>query len=586
MTLSAPNAEPRETCRPVPPTLMLGLSVGVLLGAFFLLITGALSVGATWDEYGLARFLESYFSTGWFTEPLAIRDGIPDLTQIWFLYSYGPVALLPGHFLAVIGGAEQFGAVSLAAQAFEFRHLGIVFWALVGVTAVAFAIRIVLASWRWALLSAAVLASVPLWIGHGMFNPKDIPVAAAYSLGSLAATALCVSSHQRGSWRRQMIVTVTLAMALFIGAGTRPFSGILIAFTVVGAIVFRIIWFRWAQIPMRGSWHPLINVFAASLAAYAALMAVYPRLFSDPISLGIGAYLEARQFAFGEQVITAGQWLSQPVPPWYLPAWFSAQLPLLVLIGLSVGALVWMVSALLARHSCNASGAREIPGIAPWFIQAFGAVGLAVATGAVIYNGSRQYLFAVPAFVVLTTYGIARAWRWLSQRSSAGLTTGAFWSVVAVGIAVPFAGQALLHPYGYTYFNAATIAASSVDGSWPTDYWRASARELWRMTPKNGQEVCAYEQGLWMRNASCANEQMFLPYKSERGAEARAQATISDGVWVVRENQGIVKPPPGCRVADQIDRWNLWQRVTIGQILECPKGVPFEAFAHPPRINQ
>jgi hypothetical protein len=564
------------------PTPVIVISVCTLILTLFLAVSGALMVGATWDEYGLARFLQSYLDSGWFTEPTAIANGVPDLGQIWYLNSYGPVGSLPGHLIAMASGVDSLDSVSLSANAFAVRHLGSVAWAIVGVASVALAARLVLRSWTWAVLAAAVLSSVPLWVGHGMFNPKDIPVAAAYSLAMLAATAMCVAQPGGTTVRRRLLIATLLAVALVAAAGTRPFAGIMIALSVVGALMFRLLWSWWARLPTRRLWTPFLDVAGASIAAYVILLAIYPRLFSDPIALGVGAYLEARQFAFNEYLITAGQWLSQPAPPWYLPVWFAAQLPLLVFIGSLVGVVAWLARLLRRPEPGDPSGPREVLGLMPWVIQAFGALTLAIVGGAVVYNGSRQYLFAVPAFALLATFAIASVARWGARRQFDRRFAVAYWVVVSVGLLVPVIGQVQLHPYSYVYYNAVTTAVAPIDGAWPTDYWRAGARELWSLVPADGDEGCAYEQGLWGRRAPCSKEQMFIPYQAERGLNARAVATMPDSIWLIRENQGVVDPPAGCRIADEIARRNLWQSVTIGQVLECSKDVPLESFAYPP----
>ena len=65
------------------------------------------------------------------------------------------------------------------------RHLGVVAIGLVGVAAVAAIGRLVLRPWRWGLVAAAVLAAIPMWTGHEMFNVKDVPVATGHTLCTL-----------------------------------------------------------------------------------------------------------------------------------------------------------------------------------------------------------------------------------------------------------------------------------------------------------------------------------------------------------------------------------------------------------------
>ena len=133
---------------------------------------------------------------------------------------------------------------------------------------------------------------------------------------------------------------------------------------------------------------------------------------------------------------------------------------------------------------------------------------------------------------------------------------------------IPLAGALQLMPYSYIYMNSGA-SLSSIDGRWPTDYWRASSNELMRRLPAQGPESCAYEQSGWGESAPCAEQPMFRPYLEERGMSARDVMLGPGEYWLVRENQGVVETPAGCTVEDTVTRMNLWREVTLGQILRC-----------------
>jgi hypothetical protein len=566
------------------PRSIAVVCASVLVVASVVMISGALVSGITWDEFGLAKFLQGYLDNGWFTEPTAVINGIPDLGQIWYLNSYGPVAALPGHWLAMLFGQDQVGMVSLSAEAFSIRHLGYVLFAFLGIAAVAFTCRILLRSWAWGLFGAALMASVPLWIGHGMFNPKDIPVATACTLATLALTGMCSPVAFRSA-QAKAGYGCCLFVALVIGAGTRPFIGVMIMAIAVTTLLLKICWGWFKRVGQEGTLAAILSIGLAAVSAYVALLLIYPKLYSDPVKLGIGAFLEARQFAFNEQVIVAGQWVGEPVPWWYLPIWFAAQLPLLVLIGFVAGLISWLLLALKRPWRSENPASSQVATLVPAIAQALAATSLAMVSGAVIYNGTRQYLFAVPGFVIIAVFGLSTlVGKFLPMVRSKGVRI-ALWSTIAVGLVAPTVAQVQLFPYTYTYYNAAAVTFAPIDGNWPTDYWRASSRELIRMIPSEGKEICAYESGLWKRQAECSREQMFLPYLNERGVDAWASSQSTDNQWVVRENQGEVALPPGCLLADEITRRNLWRTSTIAQLLECPVLTPTSVFSYPPSTN-
>ena len=57
--------------------------------------------------------------------------------------------------------------------------------------------RVLLRSWRWGLVAAAVLAAIPMWTGHEMFNVKDVPVATGHTLVTLALILLRAATTRR-----------------------------------------------------------------------------------------------------------------------------------------------------------------------------------------------------------------------------------------------------------------------------------------------------------------------------------------------------------------------------------------------------
>jgi len=64
---------------------------------------------------------------------------------------------------------------------------------------------------------------------------------------------------------------------------------------------------------------------------------------------------------------------------------------------------------------------------------------------------------------------------------------------------------------------------------------------------------------------------MFAPYLAERGTAAKPGRLGEGEYWLVRENQGDVTLPPGCRLHDEITR-SLWgQDIVIASIAACPR---------------
>lgn len=537
-----------------------------------MLFIGAWNVGVTWDEKTHIAFLRAFFDIGWNTDPAGIINGAPDPNYIWGIYVYGPVGELVAHATSVILGAESWREPVFTALSASTRHIGIAIMAAAGIGAAGGTVGVITRSWRWAVVGMAVLSSIPIWIGNGMFNIKDTPVASGYMIATLGLVMLLRDDLRR---RRSLHVlgAVFLIGGTFLAAGTRAAIGVPIAAGAVLSVI-ALWWFRGLHDgSLRASLRPALGLLAELagllVASYLLLVALYPNAFANPIELAWQALVVSARFPFDEQVLTAGTWMDQP-PPWsYLPWWFAAQLPILVSLAAAGFTVWWSWRALTSfwRKDTDAPVGVFVLAV-PVLTQAFLLAALAIAGRSSMYNGQRQFLFMAPALAVLATLGLWFGAMWLGTRNPKSWLRNALWALVAIGMVVPTLAQARLFPYNYVYYNAA-VATQPIAGHWPTDYWRASSNELWRRLPANGPEACAYESFRYNEPKRCIDEGMFQPYEAERGRDAVDGALAPGEIWLVRENQGTLTLPDGCRVHDSITRPLFAQNIVIGEILQC-----------------
>jgi len=520
--------------------------------------------------------LQTYFDRGWHvTTDALLGDGLnPD--YIFGVFVYGPVGEFLPHAVAVALGQESWGAQELTAGAYSARHIGIALTAVIGIAAVIAIVKVMTRSWRWAFLGGAVIASVPLWIGHGMINIKDLPAAVGYTIATLGLVALFRSDYYSNRWMRTT-AWLGIAFGAVLAAGTRPAIGLPIAGTIVATSIWVLIiswrngdpWGRQIRLTRR-----FLEAVGAISVGYITLILIYPKAFLDPIHLGIKAVLESALYPVNEAQLTAGTWMVQPVSWSYLPLWFGAQLPLLVVFGALFGIAFWVYSSwklFVQSKSLTAnfvqarseSNFQMLP-----VIMQFGLLPLAAIVGSsTLYNGTRQMLFVVPAAAVLATMGIWKLAEVLSARGWRGWIN-TLWIGTAVGIVVPVVSQVFLFPYSYTYFNA-IAAIAPIDRNWPTDYWRASGNELWRAVPQGGVVSCAFEQLQKGEIFPCETQGMFQPFLDQRGQNATATMLDPNEYWFLQENSGVLDLPNGCRPFFALTKPLFWQEITIGQIAIC-----------------
>lgn len=539
------------------------------------MLFGSYEIGITWDERTNMRSLQVYFDQGWNITEDALIDGQPNPNYIWGIYVYGPVSLLFTHALAVFAGAEEWAQVQYTAQAYAIRHVGGAIIGLFGIVAAGLTVRVITESWRWAVFGAAALASIPLWTGNSMMNIKDGPVASGYAIATLGIVLLMRDDYlTRRSIR--FIALFTIFAGAFLAAGTRAAAGVPIAGSVIGAVIIWWLVKRRVEPSGRPAMRRLVEAGLALTATYLTLVLLYPNVWRNPFTLFYQGVVVSAKFPFDEPIMFAGSWVDQPVPWFYLPTWFAAQLPLLIVIAGTFFVAVWLWQAIRAVARTPTWFTRSsITATTPVILQALMLPIIAIVLQATVYNGVRQYLFVVPAAAIAAVLGVWVALTRIPRIRESRSWPFAIFGVSAIGLVVPTVAQVALFPYTYSYYNAAT-AIGPIDGNWPTDYWRASSNELMRRLPAQGPESCAYEQGRSGKLMPCSDQPMFKPYLAERGTESIPGRLKPGSYWLLRENQGSTTLPKGCTIHDAITRKLFWRTLTIGQIMECDERASLE----------
>ena len=551
------------------PILIVVVSTVVIATGVLLMWRGGSAVGATWDERIHALMTETYFTTGWYASPDWLVDGgLDPFTGKWPYFVYAPVASLIAHAAAVLTGNEAWGGFSDSASAHAARHLGTAFIALLGIVGAGLIVRLITRSWRWALLGAALLASVPMWIGHGMFNVKDLPVGTGYTLATVGIVAMLRRDYSRRVWLRIGAWTAVV-VGVVMAVGTRPASGLPIALTAIAlagtALILVLASRKRPFLRQWGLWPRAIDPVGSLVLAYLVLTAIYPNGFSNPFRLVKETLLISGRFPVSDAELTNGVWLQQPPPWYYLPTWFGAQLPLLVILGCAAFVVLWI--ALLVRvlrlHPRRAAGLEAVVLPLPVLAQLLLLPLLAIAVKSTMYDAVRQFLFVVPAAAVLAALGI----RLLVQAvGSTRWMVVLVWVITAAGLLAPAVDQVRLFPYTYAYFNElATIRP--VNGNWATDYWRASGRDLVRLIPPGSTSCVLVESDEPAR--PCDEDASFESFWADRGTNAAPGELSAGQYWLVRENGGDISIPPGCVLHDQLTRPLRGQSLVIGQILRC-----------------
>jgi hypothetical protein len=557
--------EPAQGFPRIPTWLLVTAGV-VVATNIVLMVAGAIYGGVTLDEPSHVHRLQGFLSNGWYVADQWVVNG--KVTQEGG-YVYAPAAALLGHFVGVLGGTETWSTVSEDAAAYSVRHLVIVALGLLGIAAVAATARLLLRSWRWGLVAAAILTAIPMYAGNAMFNIKDPAVAAGYAVATLGAVALTRPSIRSG--RMRLLAGGALAAGIWLAAGVRP--AMLVSIGVSVAVALAASWLRMrrddatARERMKAR---LVTAVGGSSVGYLALVATYPKLFLRPDLMYQGV-AESGHFPWHLATLTAGTFMPGPgAPPSYLPLWFAAQTPVVTSL-LCLGAILWFFRQAFLPEARKTGDGSLLAGAAVILVQALFLPWVAIAGGSTLYQGPHQMLFVVPAIALLATIGASLFVR-AGSASGRSHVVSALWAVMGVMLAVTTVSSAAIFPYAYTWFNAAT-ALRPIDGNWVADVEWQSSREVLPMVDSLDEERCV----LLQPHTHCDRDQV-APFAHSVGEQPVGPPLAQGEVWRLAYGQPVARTDaPGvdrdlvhdCRRVAAVTRQLFWRTVTMSTVERC-----------------
>lgn len=559
-----PELLPRTNFRgaiAVPRTALI-VFTALLAVPLWLLVRGSQAIGVSWDEPTYVDSLHEFFQSGWFVPRYFFTDGTTTLADS---IVHGPVGPLFGHAIAVISGNELPFQLSALAPAYDSRHLGMAILATLGIVCTGAAAAIALSSWRWGVIAAATTAGIPLFIGHGMFNIQDLPVAVGFAAVLLSFVLLARQSFGTPTRARALqIITLTLGLVLMVG--TRP--GIWILFVLTG-FASLIVWFvldarsSTPRIAGRLLGSRVIGTAAGMLAAYALLWVISPNVFAQPLRFLQESLATSQAFPWEGTTLTAGTLMPAQPPPQYLLLWFGAQLPVIITLAAIIGVTASLI--LLIRSFTRRTVASPVAYAAvPFLALTIGTpIGLWV-TNATLYSGIRQLLFMMPAIAMLAVVGVFALITMFTERGRTPLVRTT-WIVFGVGLSIPLIGQLQLFPYSFTYFNL-PATAQQIDENWEIDGWWLSGRELLRSTPMADRTFCVESEA--RPRVECIRLGVLTPYL-ESPEQTPERINIRPDQYLLLDRFETTFTNDTCAPLTEVSRPLALQSVTLSRSFIC-----------------
>jgi 4-amino-4-deoxy-L-arabinose transferase-like glycosyltransferase len=301
-----------------------------------------------------------------------------------------------------------------------------------------------------ALAATILFATQPLLFGHAFINPKDIPFMSFFLLTmSLGITSIERIHSEKPFIKSRWLIVIATGIAL----------GLTTSLRVIGAFAFGLLLLWGFYRCGRKFLLPSITILGvASLAVYAS----WPYLWEHPIKNLIESLNILLNFPWDNLVLYRG--LVYPVEqlPWhFLPFITVTQLTVPLLLLGAIGGLL-VVASLIKNRSVEGNRIGII-----YFLWIAVPYGLALATGATVYDNSRQFLFALPPIALFTAPTFQIIFDLVKKQ----------WLQVAFVVLMIFPGMFgifRLHPYEYIYYNALVGGVRGAYRTYELDYWGTS----------------------------------------------------------------------------------------------------------------
>jgi hypothetical protein len=532
---------------PQVPRFLVAISMVTLLASSAQMILGAFRTGLTIDEPNHVQNVENFLSGGGYS------SGV-----------YGPFTALLGHAANVLLGIETWSNPTDGATAYAIRHLVVALIGVLGTVAVGLIAWLLFGSIRWALLGGAVVSSIPMWVGHSMFNLKDVPVATGYTLFTLGLVLFW--SPRFLGYQKYLLGTVAILIGMVIGLGTRPGLWPLMAVSAAVALTLGV--FRIRRVTLDKSRLGLLVVSFVALAAGAYLFF----RFSD---LGMFLYTAAARsvsYPWTGFNLYAGERVSQNPGLGNVLMVFGAYLPILVTVLIGAGVITGI--ALMVRWLRSpASPSPQGAGFLLVAVQAFAPLVIVGILDPVLYDGARQLLFIFPALAVIVVYGVvglfsALSWRAQSARRGRQLVG----ALLGAGMLVIGLDQLQLFPYNYSYYNA-LAQREGVMGRWETDYWNASMKEASQGVFAEDVAFCLVtgnaQYNLGSQPEPCAQ---LAPYVGEY-AMGTSRVLAEREFWAVRLERDLAEWGPiysgNCTFHHAVSRSLRGEEIVMSRVYVC-----------------
>jgi len=320
-------------------------------------------------------------------------------------------------------------------------------------------------------VAASLYLTYPVFFGHSLINPKDIPFSVVWLLCTFVSFKIVKSYLRKSFFYYKDIILLSFFTAYLVSV---RFAGLLI---LVQYFFLFIILINTEKIDFIKFIKSEFNKIILFIIIFIFLIIFfYPSIWTNPLDLYSGIkfstkfYNDVCTFVFGKCLKASN------LPPTYIPIWLILKLPIIVLVGILY--LFFNDKKILFNKINKIFLGTIICTII--FIYIF-----IILFNVRIYNEIRHLLFLINLFFII---GVASLF-YLNKKI---FFISSMCSVLFFVIEMVY-----IHPYQYSWFNSPSRFLD-LQKNFEFDYWGVSNRNLYNYLNKNenlDRSTCVYGDG-------------------------------------------------------------------------------------------
>lgn len=434
--------------QPIAEGTLKKIFIGSLVAMLLVTLFCGYNAGFNGDEIALNNYGKANYT--WYMS--GGKDTILKTEYYKLLNSYGNAF----EILAV--GANKILHTDKGPNEFNIRHIINQILSIVGLLYAGLITRRFSKGWTSALFAIWLLYLTPPFMGHFLFNTRDVP----FYVGYVAALYYMINFLEElpvPRWSTSIYLMLSFAFATNVRIG----GFLLPIYLGIFMVIYLLSNKQLMNASLKKAGSIIIKLGVIVVGGIILIIITWPYVLSKPSGL-IEALTVASKFPLKVNINFEGAAInSLNVPAYYLPKYMLVTIPIFITVCIIGGFVAyffnfrrydWKIAALI-------------------IFSTFFPVIYAIATHAALYSSWRHFLFIYPGLCIFGGIALQKAFTY-SNKMPVKLALGVACLLVMFK---PVAFCIKNNPYEYCYFNEVAGDFKSAYLSYDTDYWEISVKD-------------------------------------------------------------------------------------------------------------